>query len=63
MSKVKYFYWNKLSNKRFSFELEQIFDFCFALAVQLSWADNIQYIPLLCSKTKGIFQESLNEKS
>ena len=58
MSKVKYFYWNKLSNKRFSFELEQIFDWCFVLAVQGSCTDNIQYIPLLCWKTKGIFQES-----
>ena len=26
MSKVESFYWNKLSSKRFSFELEQLFD-------------------------------------
>ena len=34
MSKVETFYWNKLSNKSFSFELEQFFDLRFVLAVQ-----------------------------
>ena len=34
MSKVESFYWNKLSNKSFSFELEQFFDLCFVLDVQ-----------------------------
>ena len=34
MSKVEYFYWNKLSSKSFSFELEQFFYLCFVLAVQ-----------------------------
>ena len=34
MSKVESFYWNKLSNKSFSFESEQFFDLCFVLAVQ-----------------------------
>ena len=35
MSKVESFYWNKLNNKSFSFELEQRFDLClFVLAVQ-----------------------------
>ena len=29
MSKVESFYWNKLSSKSFSFELEQFFDLCF----------------------------------
>ena len=33
MSKVESFYWNKLSNKSFSFELEQLFDLRFVLAV------------------------------
>ena len=41
MRKVKYFYWNKLSNRSFSFELEQFFDFCFVLAAQESCTDNI----------------------
>ena len=63
MSKVESFYWNKLSNKSFSFELEQFFHLCFVLAVQGDCTDNIQYIPLLCCKTKGIFQESWNEQS
>ena len=34
MSKVDSFHWNKMSNKSFSFESEQCFDLCFALAVQ-----------------------------
>ena len=34
MSKVEYFYWNRLSSIIFSFELEQLFDLCFVLAVQ-----------------------------
>ena len=34
MSKVESFYWNKLSNKSFSFELEQFFYLCFVLVVQ-----------------------------
>ena len=58
MSKVETFYWNKLSSKRFSFESEQFFDFRFLLAVQGGCTDNINYIPLVCYKTKGIFQES-----
>ena len=63
MSKVESFYWNKLSNKSFSSELKQSSDLCFVLAVQGGCTDNIQYIPLLCCKTKGIFQESRNEQS
>ena len=64
MSKVESFYWNKLSSKSCSFELEQFFDLCFVLAVQGGCTDNnIQYIPLLCCKTKGILQENLNEQS
>ena len=63
MSKVQSFYWNKLSSKSFSFELEQIFDLCFVLAVQGGCTDIIQYIPLLCCKTTRIFQESWNEQS
>ena len=59
MSKVESFYWNTLSNKWSSFESEKFFKLCFVLAVQGGCTDNIQYIiPLLCSKTKGIFQES-----
>ena len=62
MSKVESFYWNelsnKISNKSFSFELKQFFDLCFVLVVQGGCTDNIQYILLLCCKTKGIFQES-----
>ena len=58
MSKDQSFYWNTLSNKSFSSEWEQFFHFCFVLAVQLDCPDNIPYIPLLCHKTKGIFQES-----
>ena len=58
MSKVEYFYWNKLSSKSCSFELEQFFDLCFVLTVQEGCTHNIKYIPLLCYKTKGIFQES-----
>ena len=58
MSKVETFYWNKLSSKSFSFESEQFFDLRFVLAVQGGCTDNINYIPLLCYKTKGIFQES-----
>ena len=34
MSKVESFYWNKLSNKSFSFESEQFFYLWFVLAVQ-----------------------------
>ena len=34
MSKVESFYWNKLSSKSCSFELEQFFYFCFVLVVQ-----------------------------
>ena len=34
MSKVESFYWHKLTNNSFSFELEQFFDFCFVVAVQ-----------------------------
>ena len=63
MSKVKSFYWNKLSNKSFSFESEQFFDLCFVLNVQGGCMDIIQDIPLLCCKTKEIFQENLNEQS
>ena len=33
MSKVESFYWNKLSSKSFSFELEQFLDLRFVLAV------------------------------
>ena len=58
MRKVESFYWNKLSNKSFSLESGQFFDLCFVSAVQGGCTDNIQYIPFLCSKTKGIFQES-----
>ena len=58
MSKVEFFCWNKLSSRSFSFELEQFFYLCFLLAAQGGCTDNIQYIPLLCCKTKGIFQES-----
>ena len=57
MSKVECFYWNKLSSKSCPFELEQLFDLCFVLAVQGGFTDNIVYIPLLCCKRKGIFQE------
>ena len=63
MSKVESFYWNRLISKSFSFESEQFFYLCFILAVQGGCTDNIQYIPLLCCKTKGIFQESWNEQS
>ena len=55
MSKVKTFYWITLSNKSFSFELEQFFDLCFLLAVLGCCVDNIKYIPLLCCKTKETF--------
>ena len=58
MSKVESFYWNKLCSKSFSFESEQYFDLCFVLAFQGGCTDNIQCIPLLCCKRKGIFQES-----
>ena len=58
MSKVESFYWNKLSNKSFSFELEQFFYLCIVFAVQGSCIDNILYKPLLYSRTKGIFQEN-----
>ena len=58
MSKVESFYWNKLSDKSFSFESEQFFDLCFVLAVQGCCIDNIQHMLLLCCKTNGIFQES-----
>ena len=62
MSKVESFYWNKLSSKSCSFELEEFFYLCFVLVVQGGCTDNIQYIRLLCCKTKGIFQESLNKQ-
>ena len=58
MSKVESFYWNKLSSQSFSFESEQFFDLCFVLAVQEGCIDNIQYIPLLCCKTKGFLEKS-----
>ena len=48
MRKVESFYWNKLSNKSFSFESEQIFYLCFVSAVQGGCINNIQYIPFLC---------------
>ena len=57
ISKVESFYWNKLSNKSFSFASEQFFYLCFLSAIQGSCWHNIEYIPLLCFKTKGIFQE------
>ena len=63
MSKVESFYWNKLRSKSFPFESEQFSDLCFVLAVQGGCTDSIQYIRLLCYKTKGIFQESSNEQS
>ena len=56
MSKVESFYWNKLSNKSFSFELEQ-FWICDFLAVQGSLKET-EYKSLPYCKTKGIFQES-----
>ena len=59
MSKVESFYWKKLSNKSFSFELEQFFDLCIVLAVKgVALITSSEYIQLLCCKTKGIFQES-----
>ena len=58
MRKVKSLYWNKLSNKSFTFELQQFFNFCFVLAVLGGCTVNIQFIPSLCCKTKVIFQES-----
>ena len=58
MSKVESFYWNKLSSKSCSFELEQFLYLCFVLVFQLGCTDNIQYIRLLCCKRKGISQES-----
>ena len=63
MSKVESFYWNKLSSKSFSFELEQFFNLFFVLVVQGGCTDNIKYILLVCYKTKGIFWESWNEQS
>ena len=51
MRKSESFYWNKLSNKKSSFESEQFFDLCFILAVQGFCTDNIMYIPLLCCNT------------
>ena len=63
MSKVESFYWKKLSSKSFSFESDQFFDLCFVLAVHGGSTDNTQYIPLLCCKTKGMFQESKVEMS
>ena len=58
MSKVETFCWNRLSSKSFSFESEQFFNLHFVLAVQGGCTDNIKYIPLVCYKTKEIFQES-----
>ena len=58
MNKVESFYWNKFSSKSFSFESEQFVDLRFVSAVKGVCTDNIQYIPLQCCKTKGIFQET-----
>ena len=58
MSKVECFHFNKLRCGSCSFEFEQLFDLCFVLVFQLGCTDNIQYLRLLCCKTKGIFQES-----
>ena len=44
MSKGESCYWNKLSSKSFSFELEQFFYSRFVLVVQGGCTDNIQYI-------------------
>ena len=63
MSKVESFYWNRLSNISFCFESEQLSDLCFVSAIQGGSTYNIEYIPLLCFKTKGIFQESWIEQS
>ena len=63
MSKVESFYWNKLRSKSCSFQSEQFFDLGFVLVVQMGCTDNIQYIQLLCCKTKGILEESWNEQS
>ena len=59
MRKIESFSWNKLSKKSSSFESEQFFDFCFVLAAQGSCTDNVQYIPLLCCKTKRNFPGKL----
>ena len=58
MGKVESLNWNKLSSKSFSFESELFLYLCFVLAVQGGCTDNIQYIPLLCCKTKGFFEKS-----
>ena len=58
MSKVESFYWNKLSSTSFSFESEKVFYLYFVLAVHGACTDNNKYIPLVCYKTRGIFQES-----
>ena len=58
MCKVESFYWNKLSSTSFFFESEQFADLRFVSAVKGACTDNIQYTPLQCCKTKGIFQES-----
>ena len=57
MSKVESFYWNRLSSKSFSFELEQHF-YLFSFSCSGGCTDNIQYIPLLCCETKGFFVKS-----
>ena len=41
MSKVDSFYWNKLRNKSFPFDSEQVLHLCFVLAVQGDCIDNI----------------------
>ena len=58
MRKVESFCWNKLSNESSSIESDKLFHLYFVLAAQGSCTDHIQYIPFLCCKTKGIYQES-----
>ena len=59
MSKVEFFYWNKLSNNSFSFESDQLSDLCFVSAIQGGCTYNIEYIYHCCVLSQKEFSRKV----